>query len=59
MNKFSSIRKDWSLIETLIEEDRRILEILMDKLDQKLAFELGSEILNKKRNDIYKIKIKD
>ena len=31
----------------------------MDKLDQKLAFELGSEILNKKRNDIYKIKIKD
>lgn len=41
------------------EEDRRVLEILMDKLDQKLAFELGSEILNKKRNDIYKIKIKD
>ena len=41
------------------EEDRRVLEILMDKLDQKLAFELGSEIFNKKRNDIYKIKIKD
>ena len=27
MNKFSSIRKDWSLIETLIEENRRILDI--------------------------------
>ena len=27
MNKISSIRKDWSLIETLIEQDRKILDI--------------------------------
>ena len=40
-------------------EDKRILDILMNKLDQKLAFEIGSEILKKKRNTIYKIKIKD
>tara|TARA_B100001173_G_scaffold158431_1_gene137073 strand:- start:212 stop:1051 length:840 start_codon:yes stop_codon:yes gene_type:complete len=40
------------------EEDKRILEILLEKLDKKLAFELASKILNKKRNDIYKIKIK-
>ena len=45
--------------KTLSQEDKRILDILVNKLDQKLAFELGSEILNKKRNDIYKIKIKD
>ena len=30
----------------------------MNKLDQKLAFEIGSEILKKKRNTIYQIKIK-
>ena len=45
--------------KTLSQEDKRILDILVNKLDQKLAFELGSKILNKKRNDIYKIKIKD
>jgi 16S rRNA (cytidine1402-2'-O)-methyltransferase len=39
-------------------EDKRILDILMNKLDQKLAFEIGSEILKKKRNTIYQIKIK-
>ena len=27
MNKINSIRKDWSLIETLIAEDRKILDI--------------------------------
>ena len=37
------------VINDISEEDRRILEILMDKLDQKLAFELGSEILNKEK----------
>ncbi len=40
------------------EDDARILGILLEKLDKKLAFELASNILNKKRNDIYKIKIK-
>jgi len=41
------------------EDDSRILDILMDKLDNKLALEIGSEILNKKRNELYKIKLKD
>ncbi|MFL2707165.1 MAG: 16S rRNA (cytidine(1402)-2'-O)-methyltransferase [Gammaproteobacteria bacterium] len=41
------------------EDDSRILNILMDKLDNKLALEIGSEILNKKRNQLYKIKLKD
>lgn len=41
------------------EDDSRILDILMDKLDNKLALEIGSEILNKKRNQLYKIKLKD
>ena len=27
MNKINSIRKDWSLIETLITQDRKILDI--------------------------------
>ena len=27
MNKINSIRKDWSLIETLIAQDRKILDI--------------------------------
>ena len=42
MNKFSSIRKDWSLIETLIEEDRRILDIGCG--DAKLMRQLESNI---------------
>ena len=41
------------------EDDSRILDILMDKLDNKLALDIGSEILNKKRNELYKIKLKD
>jgi hypothetical protein len=41
------------------EDESRILDILMDKLDNKLALEIGSEILNKKRNELYKIKLKD
>ena len=41
------------------EDDSRILDILMDKLDNKLALDVGSEILNKKRNELYKIKLKD
>ena len=41
------------------EDDSRILDILMDKLDNKLALEIGSEILNKKGNELYKIKLKD
>ena len=41
------------------EDDSRILDILMDKLDNKLALEIGSEILNIKRNELYKIKLKD
>lgn len=40
-------------------DDARILEILMEKLDNKLALELGSKILNKKRNELYKIKLDD
>ncbi len=43
----------------ILEDDSRILDILMDKLDNKLALEIGSEILNKKRNELYKIKLKD
>ncbi len=42
MNKFSSIRKDWSLIETLIEEDRRILDIGCG--DAKLMRQLENNI---------------
>jgi 16S rRNA (cytidine1402-2'-O)-methyltransferase len=40
------------------EEDRRIINILLEELDQKLALEIASKILKKKRNDIYKVKIK-
>ena len=49
-----SLEKD----SVVSDDDMRILEILLEKLDKKLAFELASKILNKKRNDIYKIKIK-
>ncbi len=42
--------------DILIEEEKRILGILMEKLDRKLALEIASEILKKKRNEIYKIK---
>ena len=44
--------------DILIEEEKRILEILMEKLDRKLALQIASEILKKKRNEIYKIKTK-
>ena len=43
--------------DILIEEEKRILEILMEKLDRKLALQIASEILKKKRNEIYKIKM--
>ena len=42
----------------MIEEEKRILGILMEKLDRKLALQIASEILKKKRNEIYKIKLK-
>ena len=44
--------------DILIEEEKRILEILMEKLDRKLALQIASEILKKKRNEVYKIKMK-
>ena len=44
--------------DILIEEEKRILGILMEKLDRKLALQIASEILKKKRNEIYKIKMK-
>ena len=40
------------------EEDRRIINILLEELDQKLALEIASKILKRKRNEIYKVKIK-
>lgn len=40
-------------------EDKRIIDILMNRLDKKLALEIGSEILQKKRNDLYQLKLKD
>ena len=42
MNRITSIRKDWKLIETLIEKNRNILDIgcgdgmLMDQLEKNL-----------------------
>ena len=39
------------------EEDMRILQVLLDNLDKKKAMEIGSEILNKTRNELYKIKL--
>ncbi|MEC7929115.1 MAG: 16S rRNA (cytidine(1402)-2'-O)-methyltransferase [Pseudomonadota bacterium] len=44
--------------DILIEEEKRILGILMEKLDKKLALQIASEILKKRRNEIYKIKMK-
>tara|TARA_Y100001970_G_scaffold289789_1_gene421213 strand:- start:106 stop:948 length:843 start_codon:yes stop_codon:yes gene_type:complete len=38
-------------------EDKRIMELLWDHLPQKEALSLGSKILNKKRNFLYKKKI--
>ena len=40
-------------------DDKRIMNILMKKLDKKEAFEIGSEILQKKRNELYQLKLKD
>ena len=31
----------------------------LKKLDKKIALEIGSEILQTKRNDLYKLKLKD
>ena len=42
MNRIASIRKDWKLIETLIQENRSILDIgcgdgkLMEQLENNL-----------------------
>ena len=36
-----------------------IMDILMKKLNKKEALEIGSEILQKKRNDLYQLKLKD
>ena len=58
MNKISSIRKDWGLIETLIEENRNILDIgcgdgmLMEQLQKNLnakthGIELNRELASK------------
>ena len=58
MNKISSIRKDWGLIETLIEENRSILDIgcgdgmLMEQLQKNLnakthGIELDRELASK------------
>jgi len=40
-------------------DEKHLLEILMKKVDRKLALELASEILGKKRNELYKIKLKN
>ena len=58
MNKITSIRKDWGLIETLIEENRNILDIgcgdgmLMEQLQKNLnakthGIELDRELASK------------
>ena len=58
MNKIASIRKDWGLIETLIEENRNILDIgcgdgmLMEQLQRNLnakthGIELDRELASK------------
>ena len=46
-----------SLEEDFSHEDKRIMELLWDSLPQKEALSLGSKILNKKRNFLYKQKI--
>ena len=43
--------------EDFSDEDKRIMELLWDSLSQKEALSLGSKILNKKRNFLYKKKI--
>ena len=56
MNKITSIRKDWKLIETLVDENRRILDIgcgdgkLMEQLENNLnaithGIELNRELV--------------
>ena len=40
-------------------DDKRIMDILMKKLNRKEALEIGSEILQKKRNDLYQLNLKD
>ena len=40
-------------------DEKRIMDILMKKLDKKVALEIGSEILQKKRNYLYQLKLKD
>ena len=45
------------LEEGFSDEDKRIMELLWNSLPQKEALSLGSKILNKKRNFLYKKKI--
>ena len=45
--------------EFLLEDEKRILGILMEKLERKLALQIASEILKKNRNEIYKLKMKN
>ena len=40
-------------------DEKRIMDILMKKLDKKAALEIGSEILQKKRNYLYQLKLKE
>ena len=53
MNKFSSIRKDWSLIETLIEEDRRILDIGCGDAKLMRQLENNINVKNRKKSNNY------
>tara|TARA_Y100000748_G_scaffold257282_1_gene223912 strand:+ start:3288 stop:4130 length:843 start_codon:yes stop_codon:yes gene_type:complete len=46
-----------TLEEGFSDEDKRIMELLWNSLPQKEALSLGSKILNKKRNFLYKKKI--
>ena len=41
------------------QDDIRIMKILTDDLESKLALKIGSKILNKSRNQIYKLTLKD
>ena len=58
MNKLSSIRKDWSLIESLINENSKVLDIgcgsggLIEQLEKKInsithGIEIDSELSRK------------